>query len=130
MPHYNYYINVRVGTVFLLSVLIDDKIGEPITAGYLTVRGLKQLVVKIDEDSGIKCILLELLRLPNKMGKEDILMDFKGECCNNNLKCHYRDENRCKCTNNDVKNIMERLVNIGILIKKDGLYYYDPLGTI
>lgn len=127
---YNYFINIRVGTVFLLSVLIDNSIGLPITSGYLAVRGMNRLVEKIDENTGVKCILLEILRSPNKMGKVNILSDFCGECCNNNLKCCFQSENKCLCTIEKVENIMEQLVAIGILKKEGETYRYDPLGII
>lgn len=126
----NYFFNIRVGTVFLLSVLIDNSIGLPITSGYLAVRGLNRLVVTIDENTGVKCILLEILRSPNKMGKADILSDFFGECCNNNLKCCFQNKNRCLCTIEKVENIMEQLVDIGILKKEGNTYRYDPLGIL
>lgn len=127
---YNYYINIRVGTAFLLSLFIDNRIGLPVASGYLTVRGMNRLLEKIDETDGTKCILLEILRVPNKVGKDDILMDFKGECCNNYLKCQFRKDNRCICTSTNVKNIMEQLVDIGILKREGEMYYYSPLGNI
>lgn len=130
LMEYNYFINVRVGTIFLLSVLIDNSIGFPVTSGYLAVRGMNRLVEKIDENTGIKCILLEILRSPNKMGKVNILNDFRGECCNNNLKCCFQNENRCMCTIEKVENIMEQLADIGILKKEGEAYYYDPLGCM
>ncbi|MBD5469488.1 MAG: hypothetical protein HDR21_15290 [Lachnospiraceae bacterium] len=130
LMEYNYFINVRVGTVFLLSVLIDNSIGLPITSGYLAVRGMNRLVEKIDENTGVKCILLEILRSPNKSGKVNILSDFFGECCNNNLKCCFQNENRCMCTIDKVESIMEQLTDIGIL-KKDGeIYRYETLGIM
>lgn len=130
LKDYNYFINIRVGTVFLLSVLIDNSIGLPITSGYLAVKGLNRLVEKIDENTGVKCILLEILRSPNKMGKADILSDFFGECCNNNLKCSFQNENGCLCTIEKVENIMEQLSDIGILKKEGNTYRYDPLGIL
>lgn len=127
---YNYFINIRVGTIFLLSVLFDNSIGLPITSGYLAVRGMKRLVEKIDENSGVKCILLEILRSPNKMAKVDILNDFCGECCNNNLKCCFHNENKCMCTVEKVENIMKQLADMGILRKEGEMYRYDPLGIM
>lgn len=126
----NYYINARVGTIFLVSVLIDNHVGLPITSGYLTIRGMNRLVEKIDEETGTKCILLEILRTSEKSGKDDILTAFKGECCNNYLNCCFRDENRCKCTNIDVKEIMERLASAGILRRERTVFHYDPIGAL
>ena len=127
---YNYFINIRVATVFLLSVLLDNSIRLPITSGYLAVRGLKRLVEKIDENSGVKCILIEILRSQNKTGKVDILNDFCGECCNNNLKCCFHNENKCMCTTEKVESIMEQLADMGILKKEGEIYRYDPLGIM
>lgn len=128
--HNNYYINVRVSTIFLLSTLIDAKIKLPVTAGYLAAKGMKCMVEKIDEDSGMKCILLEILRLPDKAGSSDILENFKGECCNNHLSCSFRRDNKCQCTNQNVEHLMEKLENIGILKKKEDFYYYDSIGSL
>ena len=127
---YNYYLNIRVGTAFLLSLFVDNKIGLPVASGYLTVRGMHRLLEKITETDGTKCILLEILRAPNKEGKEDILMDFKGECCNNYLECNFRKDNRCTCTAMNVKDIMEQLFDMGILKKEGGIYRYSTLGSI
>lgn len=127
---YNYFINIRVGTAFLLSVLIDNNVGFPITSSYLAVRGMKRLIEKIDEYSGVKCILLEILRTPNKSAETSILDGFYGECCNNNLHCSFQNEGKCKCTVENVEKIMEQLVSIGILKKEDRTYYYDPLGIM
>lgn len=127
---YNYFINIRVGTIFLLSVLIDNSIGLPIASGFFAVRGLNRLVERIDENTGVKCILLEILRSPYKMGDADILIDFCGVCCNNNLKCCFRKENKCMCTSDNVENIMKQLTEIGILKKEGNKYRYDTLGMI
>lgn len=127
---YNYYINIRVGTAFLLSLFVDNSIGLPVASGYLTVRGMNRLIEKIDETDGTKCILLEILRVPNKVCKDDILMDFKGECCNNYLKCQFRKDSRCICTAMNVKNIMEQLADMGILRKEGEIYRYSTLGNI
>ena len=126
----DYFINVRVGTIFLLSVLIDNIIGLPVTSGYLAVRGMNRLLEKIDEYTGIKCILLEILRTPSKMGTVNILSDFRGECCNNNLKCRFQNENRCMCTIEKVETIMKQLEEIGILKKEGEAYCYVPLGNM
>lgn len=130
LMEYNYFINIRVATVFILSVLIDNNVGLPITSGYLAVRGLNRLVEKIDENTGVKCILLEILRSPDKMGKADILSNFCGECCNNNLKCCFQNEDKCLCTVEKTEKIMEQLTDIGILKKENSTYRYDPLGIM
>lgn len=54
IPEYNYYINIKVSTAFLLSVLIDEKIPFPVTSLYLTARGMNRPIQKIEEDSGMK----------------------------------------------------------------------------
>lgn len=126
----NYYLNIKVGTAFLLSLLIDNKIGLPVVSGGLTIRGMNRLIEKIDECSGMKCVLLELLRLPNKTAKEDILNDFNGECCNNHLECRFRNDGRCTCTTKDSKDILEQLADVGIVIKEGESYRYSSVGVL
>ena len=88
---YNYYINVRATTIFIVSLLIDNKIKLPVTSSIIAIKGMKRLVEKIEEDMGIKCILLEILRRPDKMANADILNGFRGECCNNDVVCNFRE---------------------------------------
>lgn len=126
----NYYINIRVATVFLLTVLIDNKIGLPIASGYFAYRGMNRLVERIEENSGIKCILLEILRTKDKIGGKDILKACQGECCNNDLACKFRNENSCTCQNEDVINILMQLTEIGILQKQNDYYKYNPIGIL
>ena len=130
IPEYNYYINIKVSTAFLLSVLIDEKIPFPVTSLYLTARGMNRPIQKIEEDSGMKCILLELLKLPGKTGRADILDKFKGECCNNHLSCRFRNEGKCHCTCGDAEGILERLAEMGILRKTEDTYRYDVIGSL
>lgn len=130
LMEYDYFLNIRVGTVFLLCVLIDNCIGLPITSGFFAIRGLNRLVEKIDENKGVKCILLEILRLPNKKADANILTRFCGECCNNDLDCCFRDDNHCMCTSENAEKIMQQLEEIGILKKEGNMYCYDALGIM
>lgn len=130
MPKYNYYINIKAATVFLLSLIIDNKISFPAVSLGLAVRGMNRLVQKIEEDSGGKCILLELWRQPEKTGRADLLDRFKGECCNNHLSCRFRNEGECRCTCEDAAEILEKLADEGILIRKGDTYRYDMIGSL
>lgn len=126
----SYYINIRVLTIFVISSLLDTKIGCPITAGYLTARGMNRMIEKINSDSGMKCILLEILRSPNKTGTIDILKRFKRECCNNDLCCTFRSENKCKCEVKDIETLMDQMVDMGVLKKEANYYKYDLFGSV
>ena len=55
-------------------------------------------------------------------------MILAGECCNNNLKCCFQNENKCMCTTEKVENIMEQLADMGILKKEGEMYHYNPIG--
>lgn len=127
---YNYYINVRVATVFVLSTLLDGKIQFPISSFGLAVQGMNKLIEKIDEWEGQKCILLELLRIPNKTGTMYLLDGLKKQCCNNHFKCKYKDQGNCKCTNNDVEEILKNLHKNGIVEKNDNEYKYSVFGLL
>ncbi len=126
-----YSINLKASTVFIISSLIDTKIGLNITSFGLTVKGLKQLITKIDETSGAKCIMAEILRTKDKKANVDIFSENKGECVNNQLECFYKNPSgTCKCTQNDVKKILDALENDGVLKNIDGFYTYSPLGYL
>lgn len=130
MPKYNYYINITAATVFVLSQIIDKRTSIPVTSFGLAARGMNRLVQKIEEDSGVKCILLELLRLPEKTGRADLLNKFKGECCNNHLSCRFRNEGKCRCTCEDAAEILEKLADKGILKRTGDAYRYTVVGSL
>ena len=121
----NYYINIKVITVILLVLLTNAKYGISIMPS-----GMNKPVVKIEEFSGMKCILLEILNTPNGIGKEDILDKLKNECGNNDLVCRFRSEWNCTCNHENVKEILEKLSNLGILVKQGEFYKYDPVGNL
>lgn len=127
---YNYYINIRASTIFLLSTLIDSQVHLPVVSLCMAIKGMKRLVEHIEEDSGMKCILLEILRQADKKGKDNLLEGFKGECCNNHLECRFQNDGQCRCTAKDTVCIMEKLKDIGILKKKGEVYQYDPIGSL
>ena len=130
MPKYNYYINIKAATVFLLSLIIDNKISFPAVSLGLAVRGMNRLVQKIEEDSGEKCVLLELWRQPENTGRADLLDRIKGECCNNHLACRFRNEGECRCTCEDAAEILGKLADEGILIREGDTYRYDVIGSL
>lgn len=127
---YNYYINLTAATVFAISCLIDATIKAPLTATFLAVRGIKPLRQPIDEQPGMKCILCELLHSKGRQGDAKILERFHGECCNNNMTCFYRNDSICGCTEDRVKLLLEKMVSLGILKSENGIYIYDPIGTL
>jgi len=126
-----YSVNIKAITVFIVSLIIDSKINFPATSIGIAVVGLKQLVKTIDEVSGTKCVLLEVLRSKDKKATVDILCENKWQCINNSFNCIYRKENKiCTCSHNDIKDILDNLERDGIL-KKDGEFYlYSPFGYI
>lgn len=121
----NYYINIKVITVILIALLTNAKCGISFIS-----NDMNKLVVKIEEFSGMKCILLEILNTPNGIGKEDILDKLKNECGNNDLVCRFRSEWNCTCSHENVKEILEKLSNLGILVKQGEFYKYDPVGKL
>lgn len=130
MKDCEYFVNVRVATIYLITYLIDSQIKFPATGLYMTMRGMKQMFAKIDEITGERCIILEILRSESKKGDVSLLDVFFGECCNNQLKCRYKKDSTCNCTHNDIHIIMESLLNKGILKKQNEEYYYSLVGTL
>lgn len=125
-----YFINIRVATIYMITSLIDSRIRIPATGLYMTVRGMKQMIARIDETTGERCIIIEILRSEGKKGDESLLDVFFGECCNNQLRCRYKKDGTCGCTHNDIHIIMERLFTKGILKKQNEEYYYSLVGTL
>ena len=79
-------------------------------------------ILKICEYNGEKCIAKELLHQKKKRATKRILQGMKGECCNNQYECRYRQDGKCLCGEEETKEILERFAERGI-VKKFGSYY-------
>ncbi len=119
----NYNINLKVVTIAIVALILDITLTEGIASTLLTLSGLSRTaIVELQESNGEKCIVKETILSDNKMGNKNILSQFYGECCNNNINCSFRKIDKCTCKEENVIEIYERLTNSGVFNKK-GVYY-------
>lgn len=122
----NLHINVKVATILTAALLLDIYMTNgfaQLIVGMFGVNG--HAIVPFSEKDGEKCIIIETLRTHNKVATPSLLSAFNGLCCNNNLKCRYRLDDRCHCTHKDVGKILEGLTERNILKKEGELYKYQ-----
>lgn len=120
-----YYINLKLTTIWVAAHLANTKlrlsdIGIPLIDLWLNQLGIPlPKLTKLSELFGEKCIVRETMLRNEKVGTSDILLPFKGKCCNNDLKCRFRDGDNCCCTPDDVLEIFEELVEAN-MFERDG----------
>lgn len=123
LPGYEYYINIRRATLILLIFLLDYNGAGGILSKISGLVGMKEKAIfKIKEENGERCILKELVLQKRKQGDKNLLRKFKGECCNNDLKCWYRRDEKCCCKKEDVEKILISFEEREI-VKKKGTKY-------
>lgn len=126
-PKYQYYINIKIITLVALIYLLDYKVTGGLMGFISAAVGMKmQAIVRLNEEKGEKCILKELLRCRKRRGDKNLLKSFKGECCNNYLKCFYRRDGRCECGKEQVQEILRSFEERNI-VKRQGWMYQVQL---
>lgn len=123
LPGGEYYINIKMTTLILIIFLLDYNLTGGIFSVVAGMGGIGgRTIYKIKEENGERCILKELILQKKRRGDKKILRKFKGECCNNNLKCDYCKEGRCSCKEVDVENILKSFENKNI-VKRKGMKF-------
>lgn len=126
VARYDYYINLKVTTIALVALLLDINVSKGIASTLVSLSGApSQAFVKLNEENGEKCILKETLLQPRKKGNKEILNKFNGECCNNHMDCQYRRANECRCTEENVLSIYERLTEKNVFCKSGNWFEYQ-----
>ena len=116
-------MNLKISTLLIAALLLDIHFTGGMAQLFLTMVGIDgRAIVKFSEYNGEKCILKELLRTSTKSASPELLIKFGGECCNNDLCCQYKSENKCTCTSQKVAEILDGLAKHNIL-KKEGVNY-------
>lgn len=123
-----YYISIKKGTIFLLGLYFRNKIpffrDMKDLAAFFGIGNLKGSYAKLDAREGHLCVMLELARNRRQGIDKNLFRKWKGECCNNQLDCKYKEAGRCRCGVEDVNEICEQLWKSGIVEKKGSRYYY------
>lgn len=121
-PQYNYHISIGKTTLLILSWVLG-KFTNDISNKILDFCGVSfRAITPIDEGNGEKCIVKETALYNKGVGDENILDKFNGDCCNMDLKCRLREEDKCRCTKQDIKNIYDGFVAKGVFRKTPNGY--------
>ncbi len=119
----NLYINLKTSTILMAALMLDIHITKGLAQLLIMMTGINgRSIATFSEESGEKCVIKETLRTKNKIGHPNLLTDFQGECCNYNLNCKYRSDDKCCCTPDKIKEIFDELVSRN-MFKKDGDFY-------
>ena len=122
----NLYVNLKVSTILIVALIFDIHLTKGFAQLLTAMLGVSsQAIVTFSEAKGEKCIIKETLRTKDKTGNPDMLSKFKGECCNNNLNCKHRIDNKCYCTPDKIKEIFDNLVDCNMFKKEGDFYKYQ-----
>lgn len=122
----NLYVNLKTSTILIAALLLDIHITAGFAQLLIAMIGISnQAIVVFSEKNGEKCIIKETLRTHDKTGHPNILSRFHGECCNNNLNCKYRINDKCCCTPDKIKKIYNDLVFCNMFKKEGDFYKYQ-----
>lgn len=121
------YINLKLTTIVLLTLLLDTKLPIGIAAATLGALGINTTIItKLDEEKGENCILLEICSNRNMEIPSDFYKTFnKGECTNNHFKCKYRKAGNCTITEDAIKEVCNYFINRNIISLKNNCYKYN-----
>lgn len=121
-----YYINLKYSTIIILSLILDIKLTKGFASVLIGFLGITNTsFVKINEYNGEKCILKETIMQKDKVGNKNLLNKFHGECCNNQYKCKYKINDKCKCKEKDIITIFDNLCEKGVFKKYSSGYKYQ-----
>lgn len=122
----SYYVNVKTTTIVILATLLDICLTKGFASVALSLFGVYPTAfARIEEKSGEKCILKEILTRKQKMGNLQILEHNNGKCCNPFSCCKYRKGEECSCTGDDIILIYEKLSEKNVLKKsEEHVYFY------
>ena len=85
-----------------------------------------RLIVKLDETTGEKCVLLEVYKKEDHMAKLDIFDNICGrDCINNDMTCKYRVGGMCTINQEQVNGILDNLCDKNVLTRKYEFYKYN-----
>lgn len=124
----SYYVNLKTTTIVIIATLLDISLTKGFASVALSLFGNSSTAfVRIEETNGEKCILKETLSEKQKIGSANILKKYKGHCCYPVSNCKYRNNEECKCMENDIIYIYEKLCEKNIFKRNyaDQNYYYQ-----
>ena len=123
----SYYIAIKQSSIYLILFLLDfpTKGVASFIAKLLGFQTSGKVVVPIDTENGLKCIVMELARNRKRGVDANMMKIFKGECCNNHYPCGYRQNGFCNMKSDEIEKILKNLEENNVVKKKGTRYYYQ-----
>ena len=123
-----YYISIKKSTILLVSIFLRETVPyfgiiEDIGV-FFGLFNLKGSFTQLDTNQDYLCILLELTRNRKHGADKNMLKKYKGECCNNQLKCKYNLNGMCSCGKENVEEICEYLAEQAVIKRRGRKYFY------
>lgn len=126
VPQTNIYINLKLSTIFVVALLLDITLTRGFAQLFANAIGLNgQVIVKLNEREGHKCIVKESARSKEKYIDNNLLEKNNGKCCNNNYNCRFRIGEDCACSKEQIIRILDVLSDKNIFKKIGDLYEYQ-----
>lgn len=123
-----YYISIKKSTIFIASLYLMNTVpyfnSIKEIGTFFGMYNLKGSYSKLNTYEGYLCMMLELARNRRNGADKNLLKKYKGECCNNQLDCKYKENGMCNCSKEMVETICEELCKQGIVKKKGSRYFY------
>lgn len=129
VPMTHYHVNLKNLSITCLQIygemLIQAAIkGVRISSQEIpiipSINDLRRCFKKISEINGEFCICKEIEC--NKIGGWDEFTNSRRECVNNDMKCSHNIEGICGLTRSEFDNLVETLIQKGILEKNNEKY--------
>lgn len=114
-----YSINIKKTTILILALLFDSTISLPVASGILSATGFQtKSFSKINDKD--RCVIIDVIA-----GKKKDFQDFEyyGKACvEKEIECPFRNGLSCQRTKSDIEEIINTLINDGVILKENGAY--------
>jgi len=127
MERMSYYIGIQKTTLYVLLFLIDKTCLGTVSflSKLLGFQYPEKTVLPVDEENGLKCIVMELARNRKKGADSRMFEKYKGECCNNQFQCKHRQGEKCVIKQEEIKETLDMLKTNNVVKNKGDRYYYQ-----
>lgn len=121
-----YNINLKALTLMAIALMLDIKLTMGFAATTLGILGVNgQAIVKVSAEEAEMCLIKEaILRKPHIIDKE-VFKGTANECVHNDFNCKYREEGKCKITENEIVDVLDGLSEKNVFTKIRGQYKYN-----
>lgn len=112
------YVSLKTVTIVIIASLLDIALTKGFASTALSLFGSSSTAfARIIESNGEKCILKETLTAQQRIGTPDILKKYNQQCCYPTSACKFRDDEKCKCTEDDIVSIYDELCKKNVFKK-------------